>query len=192
MATDGAMLDDHAVSALDPIHGRETAGNAELIERLAGPEARNLAALALQNGASIHELLHQGGTRHWPLEIRRVLDAATTLVRRADRGRPTPPRFEGPKRIAQYVWRRHLPAGVEHFGALLLDGRNRLLRETIVGVGTTTMAPIDKKALARQLASVPTCRLATWHNHPNVADRTMLRCSRTAFPCNEAIALTAT
>ena len=160
-------IDDHAVSQLEPVHERRTMNDAELVERVAGPVAGHLTRLALQNGTTLHELINAGGTRTWPAGVRRRLDAASALVRRADRSRPVRTRISGPKSMVTYVSQRHLPLAVEHFGLLLLSAKHHVLRDTVVGIGTTCMAPVDTKAVARQIASLPTAAIATWHNHPS-------------------------
>ena len=160
-------IDDHAVSQLEPVHERRTMNDAELVERVAGPVAGRLTRLALQNGTTLHELINAGGTRTWPAGVRRRLDAASALVRRADRSRPVRTRISGPKSMVTYVSQRHLPLAVEHFGLLLLSAKHHVLRDTVVGIGTTCMAPVDTKAVARQIASLPTAAIATWHNHPS-------------------------
>ena len=160
-------IDDHAVSQLEPVHEHRTMNDAELVERVAGPVAGRLTRLALQNGTTLHELINAGGTRTWPAGVRRRLDAASALVRRADRSRPVRTRISGPKSMVTYVSQRHLPLAVEHFGLLLLSAKHHVLRDTVVGIGTTCMAPVDTKAVARQIASLPTAAIATWHNHPS-------------------------
>ena len=160
-------IDDHAVSQLEPVHEHRTMNDAELVERVAGPVAGRLTRLALQNGTTLHELINAGGTRTWPAGVRRRLDAASALVRRADRSRPVRTRLSSPKSMVTYVSQRHLPLAVEHFGLLLLSAKHHVLRDTVVGIGTTCMAPVDTKAVARQIASLPTAAIATWHNHPS-------------------------
>ena len=160
-------IDDHAVSQLEPVHEHRTMNDAELVERVAGRVAGRLTRLALQNGTTLHELINAGGTRTWPAGVRRRLDAASALVRRADRSRPVRTRISSPKSMVTYVSQRHLPLAVEHFGLLLLSAKHHVLRDTVVGIGTTCMAPVDTKAVARQIASLPTAAIATWHNHPS-------------------------
>ena len=155
------------MSQLEPVHEHRTMNDAELVERVAGRVAGRLTRLALQNGTTLHELINAGGTRTWPAGVRRRLDAASALVRRADRSRPVRTRLSSPKSMVTYVSQRHLPLAVEHFGLLLLSAKHHVLRDTVVGIGTTCMAPVDTKAVARQIASLPTAAIATWHNHPS-------------------------
>ena len=139
-------IDDHAVSQLEPVHEHRTMNDAELVERVAGRVAGRLTRLALQNGTTLHELINAGGTRTWPAGVRRRLEAASALVRRADRSRPVRTRLSSPKSMVTYVSQRHLPLAVEHFGLLLLSAKHHVLRDTVVGIGTTCMAPVDTKA----------------------------------------------
>ena len=161
------QIDDHAVSQLEPVHEHDAMNDAELVERIAGPVAGRLTRLALENGMTLHDLINAGGTRTWPARVRRRLDAASTLVRRADRSRPFRTRISSPKNMVSYVSHRHLPLAVEHFGLLLLNTKHQVLRDAVIGIGTTSMAPVDTKAVARQIASLPTAAIATWHNHPS-------------------------
>ena len=160
-------MDDTAISRLEAVHGRDSTGDAELVARVAGPAAGRLAREALDSGLSLHQIVDGGQPAGWPDDTRRRLDAAVALVRRADRSRPAPRRFHGPRTIADYIHRHHLPLAVEQFGLLLLSARHALLRDVVVSIGTVSEAPIDTKRMARQIASLPTAAIATWHNHPS-------------------------
>ncbi len=160
MTKNSAGLDDQAVSALDPVHARERRSDAELIEVVAGHAAGNLARLSLEQGESLHELLHRGGTRHWPLEIRKVLDAATTLVRRADRGRPTPKRFDGPKRIASTCGDSTCRQAWSTSERCWWTQGTSCCGRPSWGSAPPRWRRVDKKAPARQRTDMPSCDLA--------------------------------
>ena len=159
--------EERAIRRLDAVHGRDGCPDAMLIERVAGATAGQLALQALRDGLSLHDIVNDGLPGTWPHEIRAGIDAACALVRKADRSAPTPRAFSGPKGLARYICRKHLPLAVEHFGVVLMNARNTVLRDVTIGIGSTTDVPVDTKALARQIASLPTKSIATWHNHPS-------------------------
>jgi len=64
--------------------------------------------------------------------------------------------------IPQFGWRP-----VEHFGALLLDGRNRLLRTAVVSIGTLDASVIHPRDIFREAALEIAAGVVLFHNHPS-------------------------
>src|SRR5918994_159766 len=58
-------------------------------------------------------------------------------------------------------------AAIEHFGALLLDGRNRLLRTAVVSIGTLDASVIHPRDIFREAALEVAAGVVLFHNHPS-------------------------
>jgi DNA repair protein RadC len=56
---------------------------------------------------------------------------------------------------------------VEHFGVLLLDTKNRVLRTTLVSVGTLDASIVHPREVFRAAASAGAAALVLFHNHPS-------------------------
>jgi DNA repair protein RadC len=64
--------------------------------------------------------------------------------------------------VPQFGWRP-----VEHFGALLLDGRNRLLRTAVVSIGTLDATVIHPRDIFREATLEVAAGVVLFHNHPS-------------------------
>ena len=64
--------------------------------------------------------------------------------------------------VPQFGWRP-----VEHFGALLLDGRNRLLRTAVVSIGTLDASVVHPRDIFREAALEVAAGIVIFHNHPS-------------------------
>lgn len=77
----------------------------------------------------------------------------------------------GPSDAAALLWPRVLDTRREHFLALYLDGRHRLIGEPyLVSLGTATASlvhPSEVFAPALRLPGPPCCALILGHNHPS-------------------------
>jgi DNA repair protein RadC len=56
---------------------------------------------------------------------------------------------------------------VEHFGVLLLDTKNRVLRTTVVSVGTLDASIVHPREVFRAAAAAGAAALILFHNHPS-------------------------
>ena len=97
----------------------------------------------------------------------RVL-AALELGRRAV-VEPAAPRarFSAPDDLARFLVPQFGWRPVEHFGALLLDGRNRLLRTAIVSIGTLDASVVHPRDIFREAALEVAAGVVLFHNHPS-------------------------
>ena len=97
----------------------------------------------------------------------RVL-AAIELGRRAIvQPRDARARFNAPDDLARFLVPQFGWQPVEHFGALLLDGRNRLLRTAVVSVGTLDASVIHPRDIFREAALEVAAAVVLFHNHPS-------------------------
>ena len=56
---------------------------------------------------------------------------------------------------------------VEHFGVVLLDSRHRVLRTTLVAVGTLNAAAVAPRDIFREAALGAAAAVIVFHNHPS-------------------------
>jgi DNA repair protein RadC len=97
----------------------------------------------------------------------RVL-AAIELGRRAIvQPRDARARFNAPDDLARFLVPQFGWRPIEHFGALLLDGRNRLLRTAVVSVGTLDASVIHPRDIFREAALEVAAAVVLFHNHPS-------------------------
>jgi len=146
--------------------------------------------------------------------LRRLLDLPYHLLIRVDDQDPEP-LFHlalglelGRRYIAQRIERgQHLPtsestcealmARLRHqreecFACLYLDNRHHVIAYQSLFRGTIDGASVPIRVVLQRALEHNAAAMVFAHNHPNVADPTMLRRSRTACSCNEAVILTAT
>ena len=89
-------------------------------------------------------------------------DAAAIVHQRDDR-----PRFDAPADLARFLVPQFGARPVEHFGALLLDGRNRLLRTAIVSIGTLDASVVQPRDIFREALIEVAAAVVLFHNHPS-------------------------
>ena len=109
--------------------------------------------------------------------------AGVELDRRTlTRPRPDRTRLSAPRDVAAFLLPHYGASPVECFCIVSLCTKHRLLRTEIVSTGTLDASLVHPREVFRTAAMHRAAAIVLFHNHPNVADRTMLRCPRTAFP----------
>lgn len=93
-----------------------------------------------------------------------VLEIARRLAREAASGRVA---FGEPESAARYLLLSLAAETREVMGALLLDAKNRLLKDAVVFQGTATHASVAPAPLFRQAILVGAVGLLMYHNHPS-------------------------
>ncbi len=86
-----------------------------------------------------------------------------TLVRaRRDRVR-----FVSPRDAAEFLVPQFGTRPVEQFGVVLLDTKHRVLRTTVLSVGTLDASIVHPREVFRAAASAGAAALVVFHNHPS-------------------------
>jgi DNA repair protein RadC len=156
-----AALGDNELVALVLGHGTARASAlalANLVLVRAGG-ARGLARTGLAQVLSVPGLGAAQGAR---------LLAAIELGRRAIvYSGEERPRFDAPADLARFLVPQFGGRPVEHFGALLLDGRNRLLRTAIVSIGTLDATVVQPRDVLREALMEVAAAIVLFHNHPS-------------------------
>jgi DNA repair protein RadC len=159
-------------------HGVASLGDNELIALVLGSGVRRVGALALAN-----DLLRAGGGLHGLLrsacgDLARVpgigIAQAARLLAALELGRRT--LVHAPRDRVQLLTPRDaatflLPAfgsrQVEQFGVVLLDTKHRVLRTTLVAVGTLNSTVVQPRDVFREAMLGGAAAIVVFHNHPS-------------------------
>jgi DNA repair protein RadC len=107
------------------------------------------------------------GTGLGPVRAARV-SAAIELGRRSLlRGREDRLRFQGPADVAAFLMPQFGDRRVEHFGVVLLDSKRRLLRTTVLSIGTLDGSLAHPRDIFREAALGGAAGVVVFHNHPS-------------------------
>jgi len=158
--------------------GAAALGDNELLAIVLGQGQRNLSALDLANQvlaalgsvaalarAAHSELVRLSGIG--PARAAQVL-AAIELGRRTvapaahERAQMTSAR-----RVAEYLLPQYGNRRVEQFGVLLLDTKHRVLRSTILSVGTLDASIVHPREVFREAVAGGAAAIVLFHNHPS-------------------------
>jgi DNA repair protein RadC len=158
--------------------GPAVLGDNELLAVVLGHGASRAGALELANAvlAAVGGL--HGLARATPDDLRRVpgigVARASQLIAAVEAGRRTLVR---PRRerlqiraaidAAQVLVAEYGTRPVEQFGVLLLDTKHRVLRTTLLSVGTLDASIVHPREVFRAAASAGAAALILFHNHPS-------------------------
>jgi DNA repair protein RadC len=154
-------LGDNELLALVIGHGTRRAGALDLAnELLTGiGGVRGLARATLPQLAAVPGL--------GAVKATRVL-AALELGRRSLAQAPDVRlQFLSPREVAAFLLPEFGARAVEHFGAVLLDLRNRLLRTAVLSVGTLDASIAEPREVFREAALSAAASVVLFHNHPS-------------------------
>jgi DNA repair protein RadC len=153
-------------------------GDNELIALVVGSGSRRSNALALANqiletAGGLHGIPRSGVDDLRRLEGVGVAKAAQVLAA-VELGRRTllrcPPsrvQFANPRDLATYLLPQFGSKPVEQFGIVMLDTKHRLLRTSVVSVGTLDSSPAHPREIFREAASASAAAIVLFHNHPS-------------------------
>ncbi|HEY7441134.1 MAG TPA: DNA repair protein RadC [Vicinamibacterales bacterium] len=153
-------------------------GDNELLAVVLGNGARQTDALMVANA-----ILEASGGLHGvarighddlrrvhgvgPVKATQVLAAIElgrrTLVRRPGQRKS----FTSPRDLATYLLPQFGARSVEQFGVVLLDTKHRLLRTTLVSVGTLDSSPAHPREVFREATTACAAAVVLFHNHPS-------------------------
>jgi DNA repair protein RadC len=153
-------------------------GDNELLALVLGHGAARSGALELANDVlAIVGGLH-GLARASLDELRRIpgigearaaqLLAAVEAGRRTlVRSRRERPQITHPRNAAELLIPQFGSQPVEHFGVLLLDTKHRVLRTSVVSVGSVDASVVHPREVFRAAATVGAAAIVLFHNHPS-------------------------
>ena len=153
-------------------------GDNELLAIVLGHGVPRASALELANAvlAAVGGL--HGLARATPDDVRRVpgigAARASQLIAAVEAGRRTLLRmrrerlqFMSSRDAAEFLVPQFGTRPVEQFGVVLLDTKHRLLRTTLLSVGTLDASIVHPREVFRAAASAGAAALVLFHNHPS-------------------------
>lgn len=158
--------------------GAGSLGDNELLAIVLGHGVPRASALELANAVlDVVGGLH-GLARASPDDLRRVPGIggarASQLVAAIEAGRRTLVRarrermqFRTARDAAEFLVPQFGTRPVEQFGVILLDTKHRLLRTTVLSVGTLDASIVHPREVFRAAASAGAAALVLFHNHPS-------------------------
>jgi|SRR5450830_447982 DNA repair protein RadC len=153
-------------------------GDNELLAIVLGHGAPRASALELANAVLTAVGGLHGLARATPDDLRRVPNIgqarASQLVAAIEAGRRTLVRVRRdrlqivtPRDVAELLVPQYGTRPVEQFGVVLLDTKHRVLRTTLLSVGTLDASIVHPREVFRAAASAGAAALMLFHNHPS-------------------------
>jgi DNA repair protein RadC len=158
--------------------GATSLGDNELVAIVLGQGQVRVSALDLANTL----LTSAGGieglarARHDDLvQVRGIGDAraaqvlaAVELGRRiVTRGSRERLQITSPRAVAEFLMPQYGSGPVEQFGIVLLDTKHRVLRTTVLSVGTLDASIVHPREIFREAAAGGAAAIVLFHNHPS-------------------------
>jgi DNA repair protein RadC len=153
-------------------------GDNELLAVVIGHGRANASALDLANGVLAAAAGLEGLARARHDELRRVSGigaaraaqvlAAVELGRRTIvRGRGERLQVTSPRTVAEFLIPQYGARTVEQFGVVLLDTKHRVLRTTVLSVGTLDASIVHPREVFREATVGGAAAIVLFHNHPS-------------------------
>src|SRR4051794_33327666 len=158
--------------------GAAALGDNELLAVVIGNGTRRGNALTVANAVlAAHGGLH-GLTRATSDDFVRVAGIgrvrAAQLVAALELGRRTLAHapsarllIRGPEDAAGYLMPRFGARGVEQFGIMLLDAKHRVMKTSVLAVGTLNSSIVEPRDVFREAAIGGATSIVVFHNHPS-------------------------
>jgi len=158
--------------------GAAALGDNELIAIVLGQGQRRLSALDLANGllAAIGGAEGLARARHDDLvQVRGIgsaraaqVLAAVELGRRiVSRGTRERIQVTSPRSVAEFLMPQYGNRPVEQFGIVLLDTKHKVLRTTVLSVGTLDASIVHPREIFREATAGGAAAIVLFHNHPS-------------------------
>jgi DNA repair protein RadC len=159
-------------------HGASALGDNELVALVLGSGCRDTSALALANDLLAGRGGLHGLVRSTCDDLSRVAGIgcakAAQILAAVELGRRTLIRapaarmpMRTPSEAGAYLMPTFGSRPVEQFGVVLLDAKHRVLRTTILVVGTLSAAVIEPRDVFREAALGGAAAIVVFHNHPS-------------------------
>ena len=72
-----------------------------------------------------------------------------------------------PRMVAEYLMPQYGNRRVEQFGVVLLDTKRRVLRSTVLSIGTLDASIVHPREIFREAVSGGAAAIVVFHNHPS-------------------------
>src|SRR3954467_8228236 len=156
-----AALGDNELLAIVLGHGDANAGALELANAVLAAIG-GLHGLARTSGDELRQVPGIGAAR--AAQLIAAVEAGRRTLRRGRRERPQilAAIDAGRLLVPQYGTK-----AVEHFGVLLLDTRHRVIRSTLVSLGTLDASIVHPREVFREATIAGAAAIVLFHNHPS-------------------------
>jgi DNA repair protein RadC len=156
------VLSDIELLAL--IMGRGT--KAQSVLAIAQELLKEFGSLRAINNASVEELSTIKGIG---LAKATQIKAALQLGRRMEEQSQTKeqPIIKGPEDVAKLLRNKLGDKKKEHFAIIMLDTRNRLIRDTDISIGTLDASLVHPREVFKEAISASAASVMLVHNHPS-------------------------
>jgi len=158
--------------------GAPTLGDNELVAIVLGHGRANASALDLANTllagiggveglarARADDLTRIGGIG--PARAAQVLAAVELGRRTLTRAGRHRVQLMTPRSVAELLLPQYGSRTVEQFGVVLLDTKHRLLRTTVVSIGTLDSSVVHPREIFREATAAGAAAIIVFHNHPS-------------------------
>jgi DNA repair protein RadC len=159
-------------------HGAAALGDNELVAIVVGNGQANASALDLANAIldgtggveGLARALHADLTRVPGIGSARAAQvlAAVELGRRTlTRAGRQRVQVTGPRTVAELLLPVYGNRPVEQFGVVLLDTKHRVMRTSVVTVGTLDASIVHPREIFREATAAGAAAIVVFHNHPS-------------------------
>jgi DNA repair protein RadC len=157
--------------------GASALGDNELLAIVLGHGRARLSALDLANAllasGGLHGLMR---ARHGELRKLPGIGAARAaqVLAAIELGRRTfarvgqeRPQLTSPRKVAEFLLPQFGSQPVEQFGVLLLDTKHRVLRASVLSIGTLDASIVHPREVFREATAAGAAAIVLFHNHPS-------------------------
>ena len=159
-------------------HGAAALGDNELVAIVIGNGQANRSALDLANRFSKRSAVSkdlrerttassrafQASARRGPRRCMAAVELGRRTLTRAGRHRV---QVTTPRTVAELLLPVYGNRPVEQFGVVLLDTKHRVMRTTMVTVGTLDASIVHPREIFREAAAGGAAAIVVFHNHPS-------------------------
>lgn len=153
-------LGDNELLAIVLGHGRVNASALDLANALLAPGG--LRGLVRAGHSELRRLRGIGAAR--AAQVLAAIELGRRSFTRVDDDRP---QLRTPRGVAEYLLPQFGSRPVEQFGVLSLDTKHRVLRASILSVGTLNASIVHPREVFREAVAAGAAALVLFHNHPS-------------------------
>jgi DNA repair protein RadC len=156
-----SALGDNELLAIVLGQGQPDAGALDLANALLAA-AGGVDGLARVRGEELTSIRGIGPAR--AAQVMAAVELGRRTLMRAGRERV---QITTPRSVASLLLPQYGNRSVEHFGVVLLDTKHRVLRTTVISIGTLDASIVHPREVFREAAAAGASALVLFHNHPS-------------------------
>ena len=153
-------LGDNELLAIVLGHGRANASALDLANAMLA--AGGLRALMRTAHGELRRVRGIGAAR--AAQVLAAIELGRRSFTRVDEDRP---QLKTPKSVADYLLPQFGNRPVEQFGVLSLDTKHRVLRASVLSIGTLDASIVHPREVFREAMTAGAAALVLFHNHPS-------------------------